>query len=121
MKEVLFILVFFIVTGCSNKYSKNDHFSTFVIENGLYREMFCITNGGVFANDTYSYYITDSVNFRKYIGTVYYDDERIHCEKISVDTILVYTERSKSPVNEADTFDISYYSISQLKKEGEFD
>jgi hypothetical protein len=96
MHKISFILFFtflvsgFIITACTSKYSKEHHEGTGIIKSNLYRECFLVYSGGVLANNSYSYYLTDSANFRKYIGTVYFDDEQILCKVLDTNRILVY-------------------------------
>lgn len=107
-----------ILASCSNKYSKREHVSTIQIGSHLYNEVYKVYSGGVFASDSYSNYITDSVYFRKYVGTRYYDDEEIYCKVIDSNTVLV-VKRSK--VNTTDTLETNIYELNKLIVEGEFE
>lgn len=112
------IIVFsFLVQSCDSKYSKKNHLSTIKINDHLYYEIYKITSGGTLASDTYSDYLTDSVNFRKYVGTVYYDDEQNRWKVIDSNTVLVY----RLNIRNNDTLEKKIYIISDLKKEGKFD
>jgi hypothetical protein len=107
--------------SCTNNYRKDNHIATFEIDEGVYNEKFQVFSGGVFAGDSYSQYITDSISFRKYIGTIYHDDEKMYCEMLSTDIVKVYSVRLPFLDNPGDTFDIKYYSLFELQKEGRFD
>lgn len=117
MKNILLLLFMVFISGCSNKYSKENYISTYNIGNGLYKETFQVYSGGVFAGNSYSYYLTDSINFRIYIGTKYHDDERFLCELSNPKTV----KASKVLFHTDDTIEVNYYSIEQLKKEGKFE
>lgn len=114
-----FIMVFsFLVQSCDSKYSKKNHLNTLQVENHLFYEIYKITSGGALASDTYSYYLTDSVNFRKYVGTIYFDDEHLYCKALDLNHVLVYRAKRN---NENDTLEKCIYLLSDLKKEGKFD
>jgi len=113
------IIVFsFLVQSCDSKYSKKNHISTLQVDKHLFYEIYKITSGGTLASDTYSDYLTDSVNFRKYVGTVYYDDEQNRYKLIDSNIVLVYRLNIR---NKNDTLEKKIYIISDLKKEGKFD
>lgn len=112
------IIVFsFLIHSCDSKYSKKNHLNTIKINDHLYYEIYKITSGGTLASDTYSDYLTDSVNFRKYVGTVYYDDEQNRWKIIDSNTVLVY----RLNIRNNDTLEKKIYIISDLKKEGKFE
>lgn len=112
------LFVILLLTSCTSIYSKKQHEGTGIIDSNLYRERFLVYSGGALANDSYSYYLTDSVNFRKYIGTIYYDDEQLYCKSLDSNKILVYRAKRN---NENDTMEKKIYIISDLKKEGKFE
>jgi len=116
MKNLLIILgLLLVILSCSNKYSKSEHIATIQIGPNLYNEVYKVYSGGVFASDSYSNYITDSVNFRKYVGTRYYDDEEIYCSLSDSNTVLVV---KLSKVNTADTIEKKFYKINKLITDG---
>lgn len=116
MKNLLIILgLLIVISSCSNKYSKSEHIATIQIGPNLYNEVYKVYSGGVFASDSYSNYITDSVNFRKYVGTRYYDDEEIYCSLSDSNTVLVV---KLSKVNTADTLEKKFYKINKLVADG---
>lgn len=114
----ILLFVGLLFTSCTSKYSKEHHEGTGIIDSNLYRERFLVYSGGAFANNSYSFYITDSANFRKYIGTVYYDDEQLFCNVLDSNRVLVYRAKRN---NEHDTLEKKIYLLSDLKKEGKFD
>ena len=118
MKIICVLIGIIAFASCSNKHSKSEHIATIQIDSNLYNEVYKVYSGGVFASDSYSNYITDSVNFRKYVGTRYYDDEEIYCNMVDSNTVLVV---KLSKVNTNDTIEKEYYKINQLNANGEFD
>jgi len=123
-RKIVIILTFSVLLfslselSCHSKYSKKKHVGTVKIGEHLYNEIYQVYAGGVLANDSYSDYLTDSVNFRKYVGTVYYDDEKNYCKLIDSNTVLVYRLNIR---NKNDTLEKKIYLLSDLKKEGKFD
>jgi hypothetical protein len=107
-----------LFTSCSSKYSKEYHVGTGLIDTNLYRERFLVYSGGALANSSYSIYLTDSLNFRKYLGTVHYDDEQLFIKVSDSNEILVYRAKRN---NENDTLEKKIYLLSDLKKGGKFD
>lgn len=104
-----------LFTSCTSKYSKEHHVGTGIIGSNLYRERFLVYSGGALANNSYSFYLTDSANFRKYIGTVYYDDDQLFCNVLDSNRILVYRAKRN---NENDTLEKKYIFYLTLKKKG---
>jgi hypothetical protein len=125
MRRIIIILSVFTFTvlsfselSCSSKYSKKNHVGTIKISEHLYYEIFQVYAGGTLANDSYSDYLTDSVNFRKYVGTVYYDDEKNYCKALDSNRVLVYRLNIR---NKSDTLEQRVYIKSDLIMEGSFD
>lgn len=116
--SAIILVLTLIVQSCDSKYSKKNHLNTLQLDNHLFYEIYKITSGGTLASDTYSYYLTDSVNFRKYVGTIYYDDEHLYCQSVDSNHVLVYRAKKK---NVNDTLDKKVYVLSELKKEGKFE
>jgi hypothetical protein len=107
-------------------YSKKNHLKTSKIKDDLYSEVFFIRS--ILSEDIsrYSEYITDSVNFRKYVYT-YSTGEWIYGEMTKDNNILtIYKITGKSPDKQEDkiifdTTKIASYNISELKREGKFE
>jgi hypothetical protein len=106
----------FIFFSCINHHSKEYPLGSHKLINNLFRETYQTSSGGVFASDTYSDYLTDSISFRKYVG-YQHDDEQIRFSMLDDNLILVY----KIEIHTKDTLEMDVYSISQLKKEGKFE
>lgn len=115
MKKLLFILCFGMIS-CINQYSKRNHRNTINLTEGLFLEIYKVSGGGVFASDTYSHYLTDSLTFRKFIGCEF-DDERILLPTMNKDTIII----CKVDFYTSDTLEIQVYNLPLLKKEGKFE
>ena len=94
---VFFLIILSFLFNCCNlgnkKHSKNNHIATFKKGDNLYNEKFQIYFGVVYAGDSYIEYITDSINFRKYIGT--YNDDEWMIYKINNQFIDVYKRNIK--------------------------
>lgn len=91
---LLFLLP--LVNGCSNDRSKKKHVSTRRIcdSSRLFVETYTIFGSGAYGGDRVSNYLTDSVNFRFYIGafdnahenyTYQCKGDTIYIEKISIE------------------------------------
>ena len=72
--------------------NKSYHKRTSILNNScaghLYLETYCVYGGGALSTDMDALYLTDSVNFRKYIGTYDEEDEMISV-KCKGDSIIV--------------------------------
>ena len=113
-----FFVIVLLLVSCVSKYSKEHHVSTIRMGQSLYIEKFKTYSGGVFAGDSYSYYLTDSMTFRKYVGTVFHDDEQISCKLIGSNIVLVCkTYRN----NTKDTLEETLYLLNNLKEKRGFD
>jgi hypothetical protein len=69
MKKYFWIIILCVLVGCTNNRNRKNYLSTFKRTNNLYIENY---RAGLIGNLT-SEYLTDSTNFRIYIGT--FDDE----------------------------------------------
>lgn len=118
MKRI-FVFAFFITfIACSSidKYSKNDYIGAKKIGNDLYWETYCIYRGGVYAGNTYTRYLTDSITFRLYLGS-FEDHEQIGVTLIYDNIIRV----RKYDINTDVTIEKKEYDLFDLKQEGKFE
>jgi hypothetical protein len=117
--------------GCVNYMNKHHHLSTVNLHdyepNGckitLYREDYCAYGMGALGSDLNSVYLTDSVNFRLYIGTYDNNDEHI-IPKCNGDNIVVEKTKNTSSINEWNwpkVIETKIYSIKKLKQKHVFD
>ena len=120
MKKFFLLLILFSSCNEQINYSKENHHSTYKIGDDIYREVYMLYSGGVFANDVYSVYITDSSSFRKYVGTSRNDQQRIITKLIDSNNIVVVKVEKKIS-NKVDTLEKKIYNISTLQKEGKFE
>ena len=125
--EKIFLCIavgFFAVSfsACSSdNYSKDNHQKTNTIKDSLYNEIYLIRS---ISTDVvrYSQYITDSVNFRKYVCTHVFG-EYLHVE-VGENVLAVYKIKG-SLLNDKqvvfDTVFLANYNINELKREGKFE
>ena len=117
MNNKIYLYCFIIMCVCVNCRTKNKNLvNTEKLNDCIYKEVYQLATGGVLAGDTYSYYITDTISFRKYVAITYYDDERIRMEMPDSNTVKVY--KIVSLVNIYDTTILGTYNIEELKREG---
>jgi len=126
------VCLLFVCFACNSshsytsKYSKKNHQKTYII-NSFYIEKYKIYSGGATTCDSYSYYITDSINFRKFIGTGDYCEERLFWDTINSKIIEVYMEydnieeRKDTVLFFKDTTKIGEYNILELVEENKFE
>lgn len=87
LSQISFLFLIFVISCSSvDKLSKTDYLNTKLIDSGLYLESYRVDTYGV-GGDIYSIYISDSLNFRRFI-TLYYDNERI-VHEINADSISI--------------------------------
>lgn len=107
MKEKFVFTLLLLCASCTSKYSKKNYRGAEKIEgSGCFLECYQTYSGGVFAGDSYSYYLTDSVNFRAFGITKYHDDELI---RVSFNDGIVYlykVERMKEDTIETKKLDV---------------
>ena len=113
------IFVLFILNiGCVDKKSKEKLFGTISVCGNIWEEKFRFFSGGAYSAELYSDYITDSANFRVYIGS---HDEYAGFEyTCNGDTLFVKEykvneDRNKSIVK------TSVFRLSVLRKEHKFE
>ena len=115
---LLFILTSIILISCNpaRKYAKDTPVGSKKIKEGLYRETYCTHGGGVYASNVYSCYLTDSISFRKYLGTE--DDyELIYISPLNDSIIFV----RKFEIDTDMDIETMEYNLHILKREGKFD
>jgi hypothetical protein len=80
----------------------------------LYVEMYTVFGSGAFGGDLLSDWLTDSTNFRIYIGT--FDDAHGGISyKCNRDTLFV-TQLPDGQSSSSDTIEVRHYLISKLKE-----
>ena len=108
-----------VLFGCRSEKSKAELKDVRALcDNKLYVETYGIFSGGAYGGDKVSEYITDSSNFRKYIGT--FDNAvNFYSYICKDDSLYIYFSESHSPNNKI--LSIKNQLISQLKKERKFE
>ena len=104
--------------GCVDKKSKQKLFATRSVCNNIWREKFRVFSGGAFSAELYSDYVTDSVNFRVFIGSHdEYSGFKYNCngDTLFVRKFKVNEDRSSSIVES------SIFRLSILRKEHKFE
>ncbi|MFN8286290.1 MAG: hypothetical protein U0V74_06025 [Chitinophagales bacterium] len=117
MKQLVFLLLV-LLCGCTNR--RSNHVNSLTLQPGLYLEIYNPRHWGVYGGETVTYYLTDSSNFRKFLG--YCDEkERIGVE-INADSVTCkkYSTRNRFAKGEI-VIDSFKLTISALKKEIDFD
>lgn len=123
-----FVILFpFMQMGCRSDRSKAHHSSTIeVCDKTLLVEKYTISGGGAYGGDRVSDYLTDSINFRMYIGT--FDNahenftyeckgDSIYIEKVSIEEEgIPYNTKSVVKVIEKKTVD-----LKTLRKQNKFE
>lgn len=133
----LFLIVVYLISycvSCSTFHSNNSekkHVATFCLNPKTYIEKYEVYSGGATTTSVYSYYLTDSVNFRKYIGRddPSYDDLFwILKDSVTVDFyryLYNYEEidtcLESQLLIKVDTIFYATYNINGLAKEKRFD
>ena len=117
---VIFILASYLVLGCTryDKYNKDNHIVTYkIVGLNVYGEIFNVAGYGVYGGDVESVYLTDSMNYRKYVGEKY-DNQKI---LFSVDGNFVIGR--KIEINNGNKILINEYifDLHQLEIQGGFD
>lgn len=116
---ILVSIFVFSLLGCTSDRSKKRFNMTYKEDDHLFVEVFTIFGSGAFGGDRLSEYLTDSLTFRKYIGT--FDD---NAEAISYKVIKdsVFIEKYSLP-GRRDTVvsEKQMYNLNLLKREHLFE
>ena len=110
---ILFCILFVLQSCFFDDRSKESHYSTTTVCDKLYVETFTIF-GGAGGGDRVSAYLTDSTNFRIYVGA-YVQGYGFYSYKCHGDTVRIFKVTEKE--NQARSKDSNDYSLSHLKKE----
>jgi|SRR5437762_6171281 len=115
-----FLLFLFLLCSCKSNRSKGKYASTVQICNqNLYIETYTIFGSGAYGGDRVSDYLTDSLNFKMYVGTYDNADEGFSyvCKGDSVKIYKVKGIRE----NRNKIVRTLTYSLSDLKKKKIFE
>ena len=118
-KNLLLICIIIFCFACRSDRSKSKLENvTPLCDKRLYTESYMIFNNGALGGDRISAYLTDSINFRKYIGT-FDNADHFYFFECHGDSVNVYYVKQHSPNNII--LSTKAYSISNLKKDSQFD
>jgi hypothetical protein len=118
---ILLGLLSILMAGCANDRSKTGYHDTVPLCDGrFYVEIFTIMGGGAFGGDRVSAYLTDSVNFRKYLGTYIEGKESIATE-CKGDSVYIYRTKENAPRQKPIIVNRWVYTAEELKKSKVFD
>lgn len=108
------MFILFAFQSCVNKKSRDNFLFSEQFERNpkIFLEKYQIYTGGVFAGSSYSYYLTDSINYRILAGYIYFDDERLVFED-NLNEILVHRLKKTNDIStfQEDTIETHKYSI----------
>lgn len=110
------LVVLILMSACTDIHSKKEHLSTIQLDRGLYNELYRVYSGGVWAGNTNTEYLTDSLCFRKYLG---YTNDNERFEIVFIDSVRISV--CKVNISQKDTVECQIYNISLLKEEGRFE
>jgi hypothetical protein len=112
MNRVYLFLIVIMTVSCIRS---GRHLDTEKIEKGLYFERYIDNSGGAFASTYVHNYLTDSVNFNKYIGSS--DENQYTIVKKYLNGVNIFKYEGKNRI----LVDSIFYNTDILKSENEFD
>jgi hypothetical protein len=117
---IILLILLYGIKSCHHYvfFGKKELLRAKLIDNNVFEEKFKSFSGGVLMSNTYTYYVTDSSNFRKYLGAC--DDKEFFRCHIKGDTIVV-VKTSWRNSNYEKPIETTIFSIKNLKKEGNFE
>jgi hypothetical protein len=120
---IIIIAVFLIYCNQEKRnYDKTEYIISKKISENVFLEMYQPYTGGVLDGNIYSYYITDSTAFRKYIGKC--DDKEVYrFVVLSNDSIkaVKWSWRNRMGDLPEIPIDSVLFSIKELKREADFE
>lgn len=116
---ILITLFFLFFLGCSSNRSKKKFFISGLISKNLTVEKYIVGSWGALSAETYSVYLTDSINFRVFVGIHGNEDNFTYtCIKDCVYVIRL----SQIGVEKAKVIDtLKVYRLSELKRKKIFE
>jgi hypothetical protein len=121
IEAVIFVILVFGINKCHRAvfYNRTNHLNTFFLDEGIFEEKFQPFSGGVLMSDTYSYYLTDSTKFRILLGQC--DEKELYRCIAKGDSIKAVKFSRRIRYGKEIPIDSVTYSISKLKREGNFE
>jgi len=105
----------FVFSSCVDKQSRKEYKRTVKVCDNLYVEMYTVFGSGALGGDLLSDWLTDSANFRNYIGT--FDDAHGGITYKCNGDILFVTQLPDGQSSSSDTIEVRYYLLSKLKEQ----
>jgi hypothetical protein len=117
---IIMLILLYGIKSCHHYvfFGKKELLRAKLIGSNIFEEKFKSFGGGVLMSSTYTYYVTDSTSFRKYLG--HCDDKEFFRCHIKGDTIVV-VKTSWRNSNYEKPIGTTYFSIKDLKQEGDFE
>jgi len=119
-KLTLSLLLLAMVAACVKPTSRRNYKYTLTRENKLYIEIY---KAGILGRLN-ARYLTDSINFRKYLGKVDDEKEQLHCRINGDDIEVERRQRVKGQGIQPDlqiVVSTAHYSLKELKKQHIFE
>ncbi|MFX1705666.1 hypothetical protein PV783_16990 [Chitinophaga sp. CC14] len=125
LKLVFLFLVFFclsILIACRNDRSKADYEETVRLKlcKDLYVEMYTVFGSGAFGGDIMGEYLTDSTNFRMFVGT-FDNAHETFSYKCEGDSVLIYKRVTGADGSTWVVKSLRTFSLLDLKKKKKFE
>lgn len=113
---LIILLLLLLQYSCGHYGGKGEHIYTEKVCSNLYVEGYRTYEGGALGSDITKDYLTDSVNFRVYIGSFDNSSTRnaVECEK--KDTVVIYKLSRLEGDSVFKARKINFYNIDSLKK-----
>jgi hypothetical protein len=117
---IVLLILLYGIKSCHHYifFGKKNLLRSKLLDNNVFEEKFKSFSGGVLMSNTYTYYVTDSITFRKYLGDC--DDKEFFRCHVKGDSLVVLKTSWRNSSFEK-TINTSYFSIDKLKKEGDFE
>lgn len=119
---ILGVIVFCFQYIRNQKFDKKNPIYSKSLTKGIFEEKYEPYTGGVLDGNSFSYYLTDSTAFRKYVGRC--DDKEVfRFVFVSEDSVkaVKWSWRNRFGNSPEIPVDSIIYSIKSLKKEGNFE
>ncbi|HET9055205.1 MAG TPA: hypothetical protein VFN30_00010 [Chitinophagaceae bacterium] len=122
LNKLLLFLFSLSLLSCRNVKNKDKLKAIIPIcDQRLFVEKYEVWGGGAYGGDMISAYLTDSVNFRKYLRTYDNAHESIAFECKGKDSVSIYKQVLDTNSNKFKIVSTTVYSILELRARKEFD